>query len=54
MTTLEPNVSILIESPQVGNAAIISSHAHLQCVHNNCAKFEECQHKGVREVDYTK
>jgi hypothetical protein len=24
------------------------------CVHNNCARFEECQCKGVRGVDYTK
>jgi hypothetical protein len=30
------------------------SNAHHQCVYNNCAKFEECQHKGVRGVDYTK
>jgi hypothetical protein len=30
------------------------SHAHLQCVHNNCARFEECQLKGVGGVDYTK
>jgi hypothetical protein len=30
------------------------SHAHLQCVHNTSAKFEECQPKGVRGVDYTK
>jgi hypothetical protein len=30
------------------------SHAHLQCVHNNCARFEECQPKGVKGVDYTK
>jgi hypothetical protein len=30
------------------------SNAHLQCVHNNCAKFEECQPKGVNGVDYTK
>jgi hypothetical protein len=25
------------------------SHAHLQCVHNNCSRFEECQLKGVPE-----
>jgi hypothetical protein len=30
------------------------SPAHLQCVPNNCARFEECQPKGVRGVDYTK
>ena len=30
------------------------SHAHLQCVHNNCARFEECQPKAVGGVDYTK
>jgi hypothetical protein len=30
------------------------SHAHLQYVHNNCARFEECQLKGVGGVDYTK
>jgi hypothetical protein len=30
------------------------SHAHLQCVHNNCARFEESQRKGVRGADYTK
>jgi hypothetical protein len=30
------------------------SHAHLQCVHNNYARFEECQLKGVGGVDYTK
>jgi hypothetical protein len=30
------------------------SHAHLQCVHNNCAKFDECQFKSVGGVDYTK
>jgi hypothetical protein len=30
------------------------SHAHLQCVHNNCARLEECQPKGVKGVDYTK
>jgi hypothetical protein len=30
------------------------SHAHLQCVHKNCARFEECQLKGVGGVDYTK
>jgi hypothetical protein len=29
------------------------SHAHLQCVHNNCARLEECQLKGVGGVDYT-
>jgi hypothetical protein len=29
-------------------------HSHLQCVHNNCARFEECQPKGVRGLDYTK
>jgi hypothetical protein len=29
------------------------SHAQLQCVGNNCAKFVECKLKGVR-VDYTK
>jgi hypothetical protein len=28
-----------------------TSHVHLQCVHNNCAKFEESQFKGVRGVD---
>jgi hypothetical protein len=26
------------------------SHAHLQCVHNNCARLEECQPKGVKEL----
>jgi hypothetical protein len=30
------------------------SHAHLQCVHDNCASFEECQLKGVGGVDYKK
>jgi hypothetical protein len=30
------------------------SHAHLKSVHNNCARFEECQLKGARGVDYTK
>ena len=30
------------------------SHAHLQCVHNKCARFDECQLKGVGGVDYTK
>jgi hypothetical protein len=30
------------------------SHAHLQCVHNSSAKFEECQLKGVGGDDYTK
>jgi hypothetical protein len=30
------------------------SHAHLQCVHNSCASFEESQPKGVGGVDYTK
>jgi hypothetical protein len=30
------------------------SHAHLQCVYNNYARFEECQLKGVGGVDYTK
>ena len=30
------------------------SHAHLQCVHNNCARFEECQPNRVGGVDYTK
>jgi putative component of membrane protein insertase Oxa1/YidC/SpoIIIJ protein YidD len=30
------------------------SHAHLQCVHVNCARFEECQPKGVGGFDYTK
>jgi putative hemolysin len=29
-------------------------HTHLQYVHNNCARFEECQANGVRRVDYTK
>jgi hypothetical protein len=27
------------------------SHAHLQCVHINRARFEECQPKGVGGVD---
>jgi hypothetical protein len=31
-----------------------ASHAHLQCVHNNCARFEECPLKGVGGVNYTK
>jgi hypothetical protein len=26
------------------------SHAHFQCVHNNCVRFEECQLKGVGGV----
>jgi hypothetical protein len=26
------------------------SNAYLQCVHNNCARFEECQANGEREV----
>jgi hypothetical protein len=30
------------------------SHAHLQYVHNNYARFEERQLKGVGGVDYTK
>jgi hypothetical protein len=30
------------------------SHAHLQRVHNSCARFEECQLKGVGGDDYTK
>jgi hypothetical protein len=30
------------------------SHAHLQCVYNKCARFEECQPKGVGGVHYTK
>jgi hypothetical protein len=30
------------------------SQAHLQCVHNKCAKFGECQSRGVRGVDSTK
>jgi hypothetical protein len=30
------------------------TQAHLQRVHNNCAKFGECQPKAVRGVDYTK
>jgi hypothetical protein len=30
------------------------SHAHLQCVYNNCARFEECQLKGVGGDDYIK
>jgi hypothetical protein len=30
------------------------SHAHLQCVHNNCSRFLKCQLKGVGGVDYTK
>jgi hypothetical protein len=29
------------------------SHVHLQCVHNNYSRFEECQLKGVGGVDYT-
>jgi hypothetical protein len=29
------------------------SHAHFQCVHNNCTKFEECQPKDVRGIGYT-
>ena len=29
------------------------SHAHFQCVHNNYARFEEWQSKGVKGVDYT-
>jgi hypothetical protein len=29
------------------------SHAHRQFVHNNCARFEKGQPKGVRGVDYT-
>jgi hypothetical protein len=28
-------------------------YAHLECVHNNCARFGECQPKGVRGADYT-
>jgi hypothetical protein len=27
---------------------------HLQCVHNNSARFKRCQSKGVKGVDYTK
>jgi hypothetical protein len=27
--------------------------AHLQCVHNNSAKFEKCQPKGASDFDYT-
>jgi hypothetical protein len=30
------------------------SHANCQCVHDNGARFEECQPKCVRRVDYTK
>jgi hypothetical protein len=30
------------------------SQAHLQCVHYNCTKFEDCQQKGVGGIDYTK
>jgi hypothetical protein len=30
------------------------SHAYLQCVHNNCAKFEECQSKGVSGIPHSK
>jgi hypothetical protein len=30
------------------------SHAHLQCVYNNYARFDECQLKGVGGDDYTK
>jgi hypothetical protein len=30
-----------------------NSHAHLQRVHNNCARFEECQPKGAGGFDYT-
>jgi hypothetical protein len=30
------------------------SHAHFQCDYNKCEKFEECQSRGVRRVDYTK
>jgi hypothetical protein len=30
------------------------SHAHLQCVHTNCARFEECQLKGLGGDDYAK
>jgi hypothetical protein len=30
------------------------SHAHLQCVHNNCAKFGECHPKSMLGVDYIK
>jgi hypothetical protein len=29
------------------------SHAYLQCVHNNCARFEECQPKGMGGINYT-
>jgi hypothetical protein len=29
------------------------SLADLQCVHNNSARLEECQLKGVGEFDYT-
>jgi hypothetical protein len=28
------------------------SHAHLQCVHNGCVKFIECQQRSLRD-DYT-
>jgi hypothetical protein len=31
-----------------------TSHAHLQCAHNNCTRLDECQLKGVEGVDYTK
>jgi hypothetical protein len=29
-------------------------HTNLQYVHNNCAKFEECQPRGMRGVDLHK
>jgi hypothetical protein len=33
---------------------VISTSVILQFVYSNCTRFEECQHKGVGGVDYTK
>jgi hypothetical protein len=29
------------------------SHAHLQCVHDKCSKFGQCQPRSLRRVNYT-
>jgi hypothetical protein len=50
MTKVQLHVNFSKKCP---NTYKKKSYAHLQCVHNNCAKIEY-QPKGVRGVDYTK
>lgn len=48
------NVTLHVNFSNKSLITFTETQADFQCGHNKCAKFEECQIRAMKGVDYTK